>query len=531
MCCFYNSTCSSRFVRFFGVRSILSYDLLEQHIYENDIATYDMLTALHPFYRYQLYETIRKNRRLSTDCDARELAFSIIQMLPLYPKTIIRDFELVSFSYNELRYHQRIAGKRLSQKANKARIYLRKKLQIPRDDDDVQKQFDEDKKNRYSRLKYGKYSVQDSIDKKLSNNRARDWHIATSLEESMKFSGMTQGPLDSGWFITLTLPGKYRGLSYEQCIEEVNKRLNNIKKYAERAGIIWTGTYVVELHKDETPHIHIIYYVNDNDDLYNHGLRREKSGTDKQNLEKIIFKFFKEEALRAEVNGLINQEITYFEGVLSYIFKDYGKPNVRHGFIGLRRDIRSVWNNLYLGSYGHKSLSYLSDDRLWKSKQYIHSYEKIYEDIKVPSSLTLFALRGFKSDKLNHLGGEISLEEYNELSMFEKMNYNKNHIEMYKLINNKKSTKRIKKIRKTLNLLNVNSVFVYVYLYINTKYVYYNFIIEKVRGQPPPISRDWMIFKSLTQHIITHQSRLGGTAKKYGKIMKVQNRHIVNHEN
>lgn len=471
----------------------MDYDLLEQHIYDNDIATYDIITALHPFYRYKLYQKIKENSRLSDDCDAEELALNVIRMLPRLKKSVIDSFEITSLSYNEIRQHHGIT----SRQANKSRINIRKILGIQRDDDEVQKQFDADKKNRYSRLKYGKYSVQDSIDKKISNNRSRDWHIASSLNESMQFAGMTQGPLDSGWFITLTLPGKYRSLSYEQCVEEINNRLNNIKKYAERAGIIWTGTYAIELHKDETPHIHIIYYVNDRDDLYSHGLRREKSGTDKQKLEKIIFKFFKEEELRTEVNGLINQEITYFEGVLSYIFKDYGKPNTRHGFIGLRRDIRSIWNNLYLGNYGHKSLSYLSHDRLFMSKKYIHSYERIYDDIKAPSSLTLFALRGFKSDKLNHLGGEISLSEYNELGMFEKMNYNKNHIEMYELLNKKKSTNSIIKYKKTLNLLNVNLVFVYVCLYINTKNVLINFIIKKVRGQPPPTSRDWMIFKSV----------------------------------
>ncbi|MCQ9156121.1 replication endonuclease [Acidomonas methanolica] len=463
----------------------MSYDLLEQCIYDEDIATYDIITALHPFYRYKLYQKIKENSRLSDDCDIQELALNVIRMLPRLKKSVIDSFEIISLFYGEIRQHHGIT----TQQANKARINMRKILSISRDDDEVQKQFDTDKKNRYSRLKYGKYSVQDSIDKKLSNNRSRDWHIATSLNESMKFAGLTQSPIESGWFITLTLPSKYRSLSYEQCIEEVNNRLNNIKKYAERSGIVWTGTYVIELHKDETPHIHIIYYVNDFDIMKSQGLRCEKIGTDKQKLEKIIFKFFKEEELRAEVNGLINQEITYFERVLSYIFKDYGKPNTRHGFIGLRRDIRSVWNNLYLGNYGHKSLSYLSDDRLWKSKKYIHSYERIHGDIKVPCSLTLFALRCFKSDKLNHLGGEISLSEYNELSMFEKMKYNKKHIEMYELLNKKKSTNKIRKYNKTLKLLNVNSVFVYLYLYINTKIVYCNFIIEKARGQPPPGER------------------------------------------
>jgi len=472
----------------------LDYGNLEQRIHEHDIATYDIVTALHPFYRYKLYQKVADNCHLSMDCDEQELALNVIKMLPRLKKSVVDTFELVSLSYAELQEHQRIEKKRLLRKADKAHINIRRLLAISIDDDIVQQVFNKNKHNRYKHIKIGDKSAQDSIDKKVKCNRARDWHIATSLEESMKFSGMTQGPLDSGWFITLTLPGKYRSLSYEQCIEEINNRLNMIKKYAERTGITWTGTYAIELHKDETPHIHIIYYVNDYDDLYSHGLRREKSGTDKQKLEKIIFKFFKEEELHSQVNGLINQEITYFEGVLSYIFKDYGKPNTRHGFIGLRRDIRSVWNNLYLGNYGHKSLSYLSHDRLFMSKKYIHSYQRIYDDIKVPSSLTLFALRAFRDDKLNYLGGEISLSEYNELSMFEKQNYNKNHIKMYELLNKKKSTSKIRKYRKTLNLLNVNSVFVYVYLYINTKIVYCDFIIEKARGQPPPFGEDWMIF-------------------------------------
>ncbi|MCG0999516.1 hypothetical protein [Acetobacter persici] len=349
-------------------------------------------------------------------------------------------------------------------------------LKIKRDDDIVQSSFDEDKKNRYKKIKFNNKSVQDSIEKKVSNNRARDWHIANSLDESMKFAGMSQTPIESGWLITLTLPSKYRSLSYERCIEEINHRLNMIKKYSERHGIAWTGTYAIELHKDETPHIHLIYYVNHIDKLFSNGLRRKKI-TDKTKLEDLIFKFFKEEKIRAELNCSINREIYDFNGILGYIFKDYGKPNTRHGFIGLKRDIKSIWNNLYLGNFGHKSLSYLSDNKLFLSRRLMKS--------KDFQHYTMFSLKCFRDDKLNYLGGEVSLSEYDDMSMFDKMNYNKSHIIMFEDLNKKNPTK----IRKTIKLLNVIYVFVHLYLYKYTKNVYRDFNIEKSRGQPPPLGR------------------------------------------
>jgi len=452
------------------MKEIMSYEIIEQYIYDEDINTYDILNALHPFYKHKLYQKVADICRLSDDVDHKEYALNIIKMMGKIKRDIIDSFHIVSLSYDEIRTSDGIT----SRQADKCRINIRRLLAIKRDDDIVQSSFDDDKKNRYKKIKFNNKSVQDSIDKKISNNRARDWHIANSLDASMQFAGLTQSPIESGWLITLTLPSKYRSLPYERCIEEINHRLNMIKKYSERYGIVWTGTYCIELHKDETPHIHLIYYVNHIDKLFSNGLRREKI-TDKTKLEDLIFKFFKEEKIRSELDCSINREIYDFNGILGYIFKDYGKPNTRHGFIGLKRDIKSIWNNLYIGNFGHKSLSYLSDNKLFLSRKLMKS-----EDFQ---HYTMFSLKCFRDDKLNYLGGEVSLNEYDDMSMFDKMNYNKSHIIMFEDLNRKNPTK----IRKTLGLLNVIYVFVYVYLYKYTKNVYRDFNITKSRGQPPPI--------------------------------------------
>ncbi|OUI99258.1 hypothetical protein HK20_03810 [Acetobacter sp. DsW_54] len=146
-------------------------------------------------------------------------------------------------------------------------------------------------------------------------------------------------------------------MTFEQANDEINRRLNGIKRDAERADILWLGIYKIHGHKDETPHLHIIYFVNNDN----------KKDLDK--LTKIFFKYFQKEEERWKKNYSINQKITYFDGVLGYLFKDHGEANVRTGFIGLRKDIKKVWNSLYTGDYGDSSLSYLSDDRMWIAKQ------------------------------------------------------------------------------------------------------------------------------------------------------------------
>jgi len=152
----------------------LDYGNLEQRIHEHDIATYDIVTALHPFYRYKLYQKVADNCHLSMDCDEQELALNVIKMLPRLKKSVVDTFELVSLSYAELQEHQRIEKKRLLRKADKAHINIRRLLAISIDDDIVQQVFNKNKHNRYKHIKIGDKSAQDSIDKKVKCNRARD---------------------------------------------------------------------------------------------------------------------------------------------------------------------------------------------------------------------------------------------------------------------------------------------------------------------------------------------------------------------
>lgn len=472
----------------------MDYDNLEQHIYENDIKTYDILNALTPFYRYKLYQKIKENSRLSDDCDAREWAENIIRMLPRLKKSVVDTFELVSFSHEEIRHIHGITGQKLSSKANRARITIRKALGISRDDDEVQKQFDADKASRYKTLKYNGYSVQDSINQKKKNNKARDWAISECVEASARLAGLTPSPCDSGYFISLTLPGKYHAIAFEQANDEINHRLNSIKKYAERADILWLGIYKIHGHQDETPHLHIIYYVAD---------------TDKEKLEKILFKFFKNEEARWEENYSINQRITDFDGCLGYLFKDHGEPNVRTGFIGLRRDIRKVWNSLYTGDYGDSSLSYLSDGRMWIAKKLMkvrQETEYVQEDkiILVSPAYTLFALHGFKDDRLNNLGRKDNHPAHTDIR------------KMKEYINPVKTLYRYKNTRKTLSLSAVNSDCGKSYLYINTKNVlriFFDYLAIKARGQPPPFLEVVETQKHSNANYILNLCRIGETDK------------------
>lgn len=450
----------------------MDYKIIEQYIYENDISTYDTLIALNQFYRYKLYQKVADIRHLSLDTDAQEVAANVVQMLPRLNKIVVDSFELASFSYAELQNHQRITKSKLARKADKARINIRRVLSLSVADDEVQQDFNFNKKNRYKHIKIGKRSVQDSINQKKKNKRSRDWMISQCLNSSMQLSGMTRDndPTASGSFLSLTLPSKYRGLSFEQCNEEINLRLNMIKKYAERKNIILTGIFVIELHKDETPHIHIIYYCEE---------------YQRNELLNIIFKFFNNEK---QDNPEVDQRITDFDGVLGYVFKDYGKPNVRHGFIGLRRDIKTIWNNLYIKNYGDKSLSYLSSNRLFHIRSMMNK-NSLNDTIENIPGYILFSLKGFKSEYLNNIGNNDEPIKYIGLSReIRKM---RTYINVF---TSEKLARNFKEITRSYCYV---LGFGYVYLYINTKIVLCVICkheIVKSFGQPPPSGEGRIVF-------------------------------------
>lgn len=477
----------------------MNYDILERHIYEINSSKYDVLDTLNKFYRYKLYEKIRKISNLSDSCDVEPFAYAVVNMLSRMKKDVLDSFELASYSYRNLLQVQRITKTRLTRKANRSRINIRRILGLSRDDDKVQSSFDNDKKERYQKIKFNGYSVQDSIEKKIKNNRSRDWSISQCLNESSKILGMKQTYGESGWFMTLTLPRKFRDMTFEQCNDEINRRINMIKKYNERLGILWTAIYAIELHKDETPHIHIIYYVNDYNSMNESGFGWERVKTDRDKLLDIVFRFFdNENDARQNDNFTIdnNQEIYDFGKCLGYLFKDYGKPNVRHGFIGLRRDIKKVWNALYLGDIENSCLSYLSNRKLFLSITLMYMQD-IDDFMNGYPGYTLFAIAGFKSEKINELANRnVDLDDtqfsmyYNEL---QKMRDYVNPAYAEK-------DKRYKKVKKTF----IKSCYVldfgYSYLYINTKNVLDNnfgYQCIKSRGQPPPVQEEKRLIKSL----------------------------------
>lgn len=465
----------------------MHYEKIEQYIYEINTSTYDKLNALNKFYRYKLYEKIRKISNLSDNCDAEILADAVVNMLSRMKKDILDSFELASYSYKELLQVQRITKTRLTRKANRSRINIRRILSLSRDDDEVQIQFDNDKKARYQQIKFNGYSVQDSIDRKIKNNRSRDWAISQSLNASSQILGMVQNYGNSGWFMTLTLPGKFRNMSFEKCNDEINRRINMIKKYTERLGILWTAIYAIELHEDETPHIHLIYYVNDFDRINESGMGWDRVATDRDKLLNIIFKFFDNEN-DARLNDKFtidnNQEIYDFGQCLGYIFKDYGKPNVRHGFIGLRRDIKKVWNALYTGDIENSCLSYLSNRKLFLSITLMYMQD-IDDFMEGYPAYTLFAIAGFKSEKINELADRNVDFDDTQFSMYQhELQKMRNYINPPRC----KSDKKYRKVRKTFIKSGYVLVSVYSYLYINTKNVLDNFGYQciKSRGQPPP---------------------------------------------
>ncbi|MBS1089932.1 replication endonuclease [Gluconobacter wancherniae] len=473
----------------------MSYEIIEQYIYDEDINTYDILNALNPFYKNTFIDNVAKKCRLSTVSDAQELALSIVNILDNMKDWAKDAFELASYSYDELVQLQGITNQRLTRRANKCRINVRRALGISLADDKHQIAFDDDKKRRYKNTKYGKYNVQDSLDAKVKHNKSRDYKISQDLNNAMMISGMVTLSHNSGYFATLTLPTKFRALSYEDCVSEINNRINNIKKEALRKNIEFTGIVSIELHKDEVPHIHMIYYIHHQD---------------KDIIDSIIFKFFDNEKLRSEINVDINQEIYNFDGVLNYILKHYEDKHTRFFFIGLKNNIKAIYHNLYIKNFGHKSLSYLSNKRLFKSR-FIMNLKDYQTDIYMYS---MFILRAFKSDYLNGLG-DIDKDEYKIIHHYEYPFFYENKVEKIRSMKNsiyfsldyRQKKIIIKKARKTAKLYKLVR-FSYIYTK-NVDILFFDFNIEKSRGQPPPFLEGIGLFSNrLQRHHITIISRL-----------------------
>ena len=441
---------------------------IEQYIYKNYVSTYDILDALHPTYRYKLYQKIKENSRLNDDCNLEALAQAVVRILPRLRKEIVESFELVSYSYLKLLEIQRITKSRLTRKANRARTNLRKALGLLIDEDDVQQRFDNDRKNHYRRLKFNGINVLDSIEKKQNQAYARDWAISQCVDQSARLLWLTPSQEDSGYFVSLTLPPRFHKSTFESANTEINRRLNKIKKDADRSGITWLGIYKVHGHKDETPHLHIIYYVNDR--------YRDR-------LNQIFFKYFQNEEERWEQNNSINQSIYNFDGCLRYLFKDHGEPNVRIGFIGLRRDIKKVWHSLHTGDFGNKSLSYLSDDRIWMFRKLIRK-TSIDDYVEHTPGYTLFVIRGFRDSRINQLA-----EKSTDISQTDFRDAYPYLIGMWKYLNPEKSVFKVEKPQKNGKKRSYFLDFGYVYLYSNQdsgSKIFFCWECVKSLGQPPP---------------------------------------------
>ncbi|MGD7069376.1 replication endonuclease [Acetobacter sp. AAB5] len=325
------------------------------------------------------------------------------------------------------------------------------------------------KKNHYKRLKFNGINVLDSIEKKQKQAYARDWAISQCLDQSARLLWLTPSQADSGYFVSLTLPPRFHKSTFETANTEINKHLNSIKKDADRANITWLGVYKIHGHKDETPHLHIIYYVNDRD---------------RDRLNQIFFKYFQNEEERYEQNSSINQSIWNFDGCLRYLFKDHGEPNVRIGFIGLRRDIKKVWHSLYTCDFRNKSLSYLSDDRIWMFRKLIRK-TSIDDYVEHIPGYTLFVIRGFRDSRINALADRCT--DISKTDFADAYSY---LIGMWKYLNPEESVFKVEKPRKNETKRSYYDDFGYIYLYSNQEGIMpesFYWECELSRGQPPPV--------------------------------------------
>lgn len=133
------------------------------------------------------------------------------------------------------------------------------------------------------------------------------------------------------FFLTLTLPGEFHVSSYEASMKEIQERWNKVMVILRKKGIIILGIKKIHLHKNETPQIHAtLYFKPEYEDI----------------IREVVFSFFTNDKDREDKAF---QKTDNNKFVIQYLFKDscrqYDEEICKIRFIGLRRNISSVWDN------------------------------------------------------------------------------------------------------------------------------------------------------------------------------------------
>lgn len=459
----------------------MNYENIEIILRQNHPRIWQDLLSLHHTYKNQITQKTAENCR---SCDVEELAEHVVEWFNSCPPDVRDGFKLMSLSYDELKKKQRITQKKLTRKSNRLRRNLRRILNIKPEDDEFQIQFDRDKQDSEKSFiifqdsrKSETWTAFDSKQKNLRKRYRINRSIAEHLNDfSVNFLNY------QGLFLSLTLPSEFHGCSYEEAKLEISRRWTNIHKRLKYRNILHLGMSVIELQKDETPHYHIQLYV---------------SPEYREFIESVILSEFPNEHERR--NDAV-KNIWDAIGVIGYSLKDSGKTDSYVSFIGLSKDIKSRYDNVY-NEKCHKNLS---DWRISKSR-------KMMKENK-PDGRILLMLRGFSDERLNSLSSRHPDMSYikNDIQRLQITYIHALHFGKFNSFNNSNEQKD-----NRCHRIKIMAVFSRFYTFRRTwVYVYQECMLpgnifwecEKSRGQPPPITGREKLNQSDAGQIISNIS-------------------------
>ena len=316
--------------------------------HENGSFAYDMLMILDPFYAQKVVlkacEDAGCDVLSMTDTDREFVTDGVVELMKrmrdVLPNPTKDSIELAGMSYPDMLHKARKIAKRhgkrqvrLKKPANHARTNIRRVLGIRIEDDQVQNVFDDGViEKRKHRIIYAKLSdnsnddvivtAQDSFVRSEEMKLYRDKAITDCLRDSCTHV-LHLTPLA----ITCTLVGGFHGdTPIEEAESELKRLINNMRATLKRKAVRHLiGKYIVEKHEDETPHVHMTLYVNDNEI---------------DAVADTVHDYFPAPDLDVRDNVEIVGNPLAWEKY----------TDIRSGFIGLRRDIKRVFSSLYTGN-------------------------------------------------------------------------------------------------------------------------------------------------------------------------------------
>lgn len=444
----------------------MNYEQIEIVIRQNHPRIWQDLLSLHYTYKNQITAKTAENCACH---DVHEVAEQVAGWVISCPEDVRDSFSLMSMTYDEIKERQRITQTKLTRKANLLRRNFRRYLNIRPDQDQFQQQFNRDKLEsekayivRYDSKSDNTGWTAHDAKKREQRKRYRINHdIAEHLDDfCLNFLNY------SGLFLSLTLPSEYHGCSYEEAKEEISRRWTNIRRRLKYRNILHLGMSVIELQKDETPHYHIQLYINPSEREY---------------VESVILHEFPNEQGR-QYNAI--QSIWDAINCIGYCLKDSGKTDNYVSFIGLTKDIKSRYDNVY-HNRKHKDLS---DWRISKSRRMM---KKNQSDGQI-----LLMIRGFSDDKLNSLSSRHPDMTYirNDIQRLQVSYIHALHFGVFNNVCNSNE-----QIDTRCHAIKIIAVFSRFYTFVTTQvYVYQEGILpvcyfwecEKSRGQPPPSKKE-----------------------------------------